>query len=298
MNWLRALRIAPMVTATVALSGLPQFSNAAPTQFEINPDTPPAPTQTLTAGPIKVVVNQKKTDNDRLSNYTLNYQLFHSDVPKLSASATTWISGGVELKDLDRNAVSEVIVSTFSGGAHCCMSYTIYGWQQNKFVAAKLGPLDGGGGQFKDLDGNGTLEFVTADNAFFYAFAPYAGSFPPTRIYQYKAGRFVNATRQYPKTLKAHAWDMFTALQQHQNEDISLNGILAGYVAQKILLGEYQQGWNLMMARYDRKSDWGLAIYRGDKEIGKYPNFPTALKAFLMNQGYLDQRGNPISIDR
>ena len=48
-----------------------------------------------------------------------------------------------------------------------------------------------------------------------------------------------------------------------------------------------------MLANYDRTSDWGLAIYQEDREIGKYPDFPTALRAFLIQQGYLDKNGKP-----
>ena len=106
------------------------------------------------------------------------------------------------------------------------------------------------------MNGDGTLEFLSADNAFLYAFDSYAGSFPPTRIYQYKAGKLINATRQYPKVLRAHAWEMYQAFQRTQKEaEFSRNGVLAGYVGQKILLGEYSQGWDLMLASYNRKSD-------------------------------------------
>ena len=73
-----------------------------------------------------------------------------------------------------------------------------------------------------------------------------------------------------------------------------VNGILAGYVAQKILLGEYQQGWDFMLAHYDRQSDWGLEITAGDRAVGHYSDFPAALRAFLIEQGYLTRQGQPI----
>jgi hypothetical protein len=265
------------------------------TKFELKPDAMP---KTLVSGPIKVVVEPQKSSDKDSPEYTLNYQIFYNNVPRLKTSVTAWSMGTLELQDLDRNTVPEVVVSTFTGGAHCCTEYTIHGWQQNKFVTTTTGPLDSGGGQFKDLNGDGTLEFLSADNAFLYAFDSYAGSFPPTRIYQYKAGKLINATRQYPKVLRAHAWEMYQAFQRTQKEaEFSRNGVLAGYVGQKILLGEYSQGWDLMLASYDRKSDWGLDIYKGDKAIGKYPNFPAALKAFLIRNGYLDKTGKPIAVD-
>ena len=104
-------------------------------------------------------------------------------------------------------------------------------------------------------------------------------------------GKFEDVTRSYTQHLKSHAWEMYQAFLQSKKEQYEVNGILAGYVAQKILLGEYEQGWKFMLANYDRTSDWGLTIYQEDREIGKYLDFPTALKAFLIQQGYLDKNG-------
>lgn len=291
-----------MVPITLAVAGFSiDGARANPVRFELKSDAPAPGPQTLISGPIKAIVTQTKVGDQTLPLYLLSYDVFYKNELKLSVQAETMMTGSLELKDLDNNQIPEVIASSFSGGAHCCVNYSVYGWQSDqsdRFVSAKLGPLDGGGGQFKDLDGDGTQEFVSVDNAFFYAFAPYAGSFPPTRIQQYRAGRFVPVTRQYPKVLKAHAWEMFKTLQQYKQDDISLNGVLAGYVAQKILLGEYEEGWKLMLARYDRQSDWGLDIYQGDKVVGRHPDFPSALKAFLVETGYLSRNGQPIRKDQ
>ncbi len=76
-----------------------------------------------------------------------------------------------------------------------------------------------------------------------------------------------------------------------QADTNEVNGILAGYVAQMILLGEYEQGWAFMLANYDRTSDWGLEIYKDGQVVYRYPDFPTALEAFLTEQGYLPAGG-------
>lgn len=267
------------------------------TKFELNSDRPATAAQTLTSGPIKVVVDAQKSGDQDSSEYTLNYEVFYNNVQKFKAKVSTWMMGTLELKDIDQDAVPEVIVSTFSGGAHCCTNFTIHGWRRMQSITTETGLLNSDGGEFKDLDGDGTQEFLSVDNSFLYAFDSYAGSYPPTLIYQYKAGKLVNVTRKYPKVLRAHAWEMYQTLTQNPKEMSSMNGVLAGYVAQKILLGEYTQGWNLMLARYDRKSEWGLEIYKGDKAVGKYPDFPTALKAFLINTGYLDKRGQPMILN-
>jgi hypothetical protein len=298
------------VGATVAMGGLLALSRLNPSQasiqtlprpisatkFELKSDGPTASAQTLVSGPIKVVISSQKSGEQFLSEYALNYEVFYNNTQKFKASVSTWMTGTLELKDIDQDAIPELIVSTYSGGAHCCTNFTIHAWKNTQSITTQTGLLDGDGGEFKDLDGDGIQEFLTVDNAFLYAFDSYAGSFPPTRIDQYKAGKLVDVTRNYPKVLRAQAGRMYQALQQNPKELGSQNGVLAGYVAQKILLGEYQQGWNFMLARYDRKSEWGLEIYKDDKVVGKYPDFPTALKAFLINTRYLNKGGNPLKL--
>ncbi|HEY9768656.1 MAG TPA: hypothetical protein V6C71_09175 [Coleofasciculaceae cyanobacterium] len=102
-------------------------------------------------------------------------------------------------------------------------------------------------------------------------------------------GKFIDVTRQHSQELRATAWQMYQAFLEAKKEGYEVNGILAGYVAEKIWLGEYEEGWKFMLANYDRTSDWGLEIYRGEKVAGRYPDFPTALRAFLIEEGYLSK---------
>jgi hypothetical protein len=278
-----------------SVQALPKLRSA--TKFEIKYGAPIPAAQTLISEPVKVVVDAKKSGEQDWSEYTLNYEVFYNNTQKFKAQVGTWMMGSLELKDIDQDAIPEVIVSSYSGGAHCCTNFTIHGWLQGQSITTETGPLNSDGGEFKDLDGDGRQEFWTVDNSFLYAFDSYADSFAPTRIYQYKAGKLVNVTRKYPKVLRAHAARMYQTLRENQKEMRSTNGVLAGYVAQKILLGEYKQGWDLMLANYNRKSEWGLEIYKGDKVVGKSPDFPTALKAFLINTGYLDKNGKPTISD-
>jgi hypothetical protein len=71
------------------------------------------------------------------------------------------------------------------------------------------------------------------------------------------------------------------------------NGFLAGYVAQKILLGEGPQAWTLMLAYYDKASDWGLDVCDQPlNEDGECPghevklSFPDALERMFNENGY------------
>lgn len=119
-----------------------------------------------------------------------------------------------------------------------------------------------------------------------YAFSSYAASFPPSKISTFQQGKLADVTRKYPQELRKTLAAMLKAFQLAKKEKAEVNGILAGYVAQKILLGEYQEAWQFLLANYDKNSDWGLDIHGENTVIGKYPDFPTALRAFLLKNGY------------
>lgn len=150
----------------------------AETQIDISYDTPSFKNKELISEPVKITVSYDKPENYDTDIKNLQYQLFYNNTPRLNSGTFTTIAGSVSLKDLDSNKISEVIISTFSGGAHCCTNFTFY---------------------------------------------------------------------------------------------------------------TFQQGWEFVLANYDHTSDWDLTIYQGDREVGKYPNFPTALKSFLAQHGYLNR---------
>lgn len=260
----------------------------AETEIDISYDTPSFQDKDLISEPIKVTVTYNKQENYDGDANNLQYQIYYNGVPQVSSSSFAAFAS-IFLKDINGNKTPEVVVRTFSGGAHCCTNFTFYTWLNNRFVKTETGFLDGGGGTLEDLDGDGKLEFISSDNSFYYAFDSYAGSFPPSQIYAFNNGKLEDVTRQHVKYLRSQAWEMYQAFLQSKKQGGSGNGILAGYAAQKALLGEFKQGWEFVLANYDRKSDWGLTIYQGDREVGKYPDFPTALKSFLAQQGYLNR---------
>ena len=270
----------------------------AETQIDISYNTPSFKDKELVSEPVKIIVTYDKPEDYDAKLNNLQYQILYNNTPRLTSSTFTIIAGSVTLKDLDGNKTPEVIISTFSGGAHCCTNFTFYTWLNNRFVKTETGFLDGGGGRLEDLDGDAKLEFISSDNSFYYAFDSYAGSFPPSQIYAFNNGKLEDVTRKHVKYLRSQAWEMYQAFLQSKKQGGSGNGILAGYAAQKALLGEFKQGWEFVLANYDRTSDWGLTIYQGDREVGKYPDFPTALKTFLTQQGYLNRNmGLPLPTD-
>lgn len=275
-----------LLTCSLILS----FANSvnAVTEIEINGETA-IKNQQLDSGKIKVLVNYipfNPAEIDTENN--LSYQIYYQGRKQLEDATFTMLTGEISLQDLDSNGIDEVIINTYSGGAHCCTNFIIYTWLNDKFIKTETGFLNGGGGSFEDLNRDGKYEFLTNNNAFLYQFSSYVGSFPPSLIYTFNQGQLIEVTKNYSEELRARLIDMEQALQSAQKDGYEINGILAGYVAQKILLGEYQEGWRFMLKSYDKSSDWGLFEYDENGNVTyQYPDFPTALRAFLIKQGYL-----------
>lgn len=123
-----------------------------------------------------------------------------------------------------------------------------------------------------------------------YAFACYACSTAPIKILTVENGEVRNVSND-PRFRHAHEAYLKSIVTEVPDEGV--NGFLAGYVAEKILLGEGKQAWKLMLAHYDRRSDWGLEFC--DKplnEEGACPGemerltYPNALERMLNENGY------------
>jgi hypothetical protein len=141
-----------------------------------------------------------------------------------------------------------------------------------------------------DLDGDGRYEFAPRDNAFLYAFACYACSEAPLQVLTVEKGVVRNVTTD-EKFKPAHAAYLKGMISNVPDEDV--NGFLAGYVGEKILLGEGKQAWDLMLGYYDKASDWGLEVCNQPlNEDGECPGeevkltFPDALERMLNENGY------------
>ena len=90
-----------------------------------------------------------------------------------------------------------------------------------------------------DLAGDGHPVFETRDNAFLYTFGCYACSTAPLKILTIEDGevKTVSADPRFRPAHEAYLKGMITEVP-----DEEVNGFLAGYVGEKILLGEGKAG--------------------------------------------------------
>lgn len=243
------------------------------------------------------------TDKPSLSRIGDAHQLAEplGDMVTDSAGATTEIVGAgtgyganaaFAVTRLDASdIVSQVLVSTFTGGAHCCSVLTVVESRDGAWRTYDLGSWDGDTPAMpRDLDGDGVKEFRFVDQAFLYAFASYAESWAPPVIQNRVDGRIEDVSKASvyrPVFDKAAADSRIACLERS-------NGACAAYVASAARAGRLDGAWAEMLDAYDQASDWTLPTACRVRTSGSCPvgaemtfsTFPEALQWFLGEHGY------------
>lgn len=258
---------------------------------------------TLRQGPLQVSVTRevlKRFGSRHYQGTVVRVRLQGRPVGELRGFAS---EGGpsavVQLAEMDpANPYSEVLLSSFSFGTHCCNRIQVLSSNSRgtAWREVRLEPdLDGGATPAQDPLRSGRFLIVDYDNRFLYRFDCYACSHPPRRIWQLQGDRFVDVSDRsalrplHQQRLRA------MAVWFSRKDPGSVNGFLAGYVATKARLGQLPEAWALLKRRYDRHSKDGLRDCRGARDTSGrcqgrellYSTFPDALRAFLLETGYL-----------
>ena len=90
--------------------------------------------------------------------------------------------------DLNGDGYPDVVVETFSGGAHCCFGTQVFSLRDYAALILQK-PESNAGGFFENLDADGVSEFVTYDDSFAYQYCPYAAGVNVLAILAYDAGQ-------------------------------------------------------------------------------------------------------------
>jgi len=191
----------------------------------------------------------------------------------------------ITVRDLDGDREPEVLVDTFSGGAHCCIFTVFFRYRaSSRSYAVSTTYWGNVGYRLADFDRNGLPELASADDTFAYAFTSFAASFDPIRILHFRQGKLVDVTRRFPAVVRrdaARLWGDYRRVRKSQYPDV--RGVLAAYIADKYLLGEQKEGWKQLEG----------ALKRG--ELGRSPEqdgypagrlYVTKLRGFLRHYGY------------
>jgi hypothetical protein len=190
-----------------------------------------------------------------------------------------------------------VVFTTNVGGAHCCTRIAVAEPLGGRWRAVTVGEFDTDApDRIVDVDGDGWADIVVIDDRFDYAFASFAGSFRPPRVYDIVDGRSRDVSAE-PRFRPLFEKDFAEAAQAclHPEPKAEINGACAAYVADAARLGRFDDAWSAMLAHYDKAmQSWpggcSVAETRGACPKGRgvdYQDYPTALKSFLIRTGYL-----------
>jgi S1-C subfamily serine protease len=204
-------------------------------------------------------------------------------------------STGASIARLDASSPFPQVVAThFTGGAHCCTIMKVLTFVDGRWETVNGGEFDSDGPQIEDLNGDGAIELVGKDESFDYAFASYAESYAPPKVYRLIGNRIADISRT--PEVRRPILQMLLANQGLATPDEWRdNGFLAGWVAHNFLVGNGADAWRKMLDLYNRNSDWDLSVctvptqgYDPCPEYAKrHRDFPTALRELLAKNGYL-----------
>jgi hypothetical protein len=161
-------------------------------------------------------------------------------------------TSAVKVADLDGDGEPEVLVDSFSGGAHCCLTARLLTFDGTGYTPLDIGYGDVGY-TLKDADGDGRFELVGYDPRFSAVFTAFAGSAFPPSVLRVDHGATVDVTRRFPKLIRADAAARRKDLRKAERGD-DVRGILAAYVADQYLLKHGSTG----TAEVDRLRRKGL----------------------------------------
>lgn len=97
-------------------------------------------------------------------------------------------------KDITGAGVPDLVVSEYTGGAHCCFLAHVFELGKEFRKVATLDARDGDLSHFEDVDKDGALEFVTNDFTFAYWRTSFADSPAPRVVLKFRGGAYHVAT--------------------------------------------------------------------------------------------------------
>jgi len=141
--------------------------------------------------------------------------------------------------DLAGDLEPEVLITTYSGGAHCCFTTTIYGYDSQAKKVEEITKLWGDGRPaLKRLGRDASLSFVGNDTSFEFSISGSRVFGPPIRIWRYRPVRLDDVTRCYPDLVRTDANHWWTLARSQHGPYDQATGFLPGYAADMYMLGE------------------------------------------------------------
>ncbi|ADV67882.1 hypothetical protein [Deinococcus maricopensis] len=154
------------------------------------------------------------------------------------------------LEPLRPGGLPELVLTGFSGGAHCCSTYAIF--TADTGTPTNLAVIWGGnyGGRFVDLNGDGNREMILGIDSLAYYDYSYAGSPSLLTVLGWDGVRLADRTRAYAYVPAQNAARDLARLNPKTGADDENNrSALSGYFGNMILAGRGPEAEQLLNTR-------------------------------------------------
>ena len=145
----------------------------------------------------------------------------------------------LRLVRLAPDATPEIVLALYSGGAHCCFIDQVFSLAPGSHAVRKSEFNFGDpGARLAPIGVGASSYFVTADDAFAYAFTDFAASGLPLKIVSFSNGAFRDVTNSFPHLLAADArrWQLAFRAMASSHYDNTV-GVVAAWAADEYRLG-------------------------------------------------------------
>ncbi len=133
---------------------------------------------------------------------------------------------------------ADIVLSLYTGGAHCCYVDQVFTRGAGGVYRVSEHDFGDPGSRLRVFAGYAYPQFLTADDAFAYAFTDYAASGLPVRVLRFRAGSFVNVTRRYPMLIRSDARLWMGAFRAQAGQHYAdSTGLIAAWAADEVELG-------------------------------------------------------------
>jgi len=192
--------------------------------------------------------------------------------PREEISEGSFVS--LKVQDLDGDREPEILLDLMLGKKSAKRDFysLIYRYESTTKRYSLIKNLWGNVSyKIEDLDGDNLPEFKTEDDRFAEVFSPATDPKLPLRIFQYRQGKMLDVTKNYPVQVYTNASELWVESRKRQSNNQDVKGVFAAYMASKYLLGQEAEGWQLL----DK-------VYQGSDRT----QFFAQLRQFLANNGY------------
>lgn len=157
------------------------------------------------------------------------------------------------LQDVTGDERAELVVRTYSGGAHCCEATTIYAIEERRPRSLLEISTDNCQSELIDLNQDGIAELRTCDDTFAYAFCAFAFSPLPPVVYTYdrERGQFRLATPAFASQIPLQPMaETRAALAEHRGDAALTRCVALRPALDLMYTGRIDEGRRLFRSLY------------------------------------------------